>query len=315
MTYAPPKLIELGRYWVSQGGVNLGIVGDTAHQAKGVSYHLGKDQLASNAYSIQTARDKAGLSNAASAIDLGRLDDSLTEMYAFMRWFAQQCFDRKAAYRDVREVIFWSTTRNRVIGWSALAPNEWINDYGDLSHKTHGHISYFRDSEYRDKVAMFKAYPKFAAVPVPPGGDDMPDPSQYLPGYSATIKATSNVRESPATTGKLIRNITAPETWTDILGFVKGGADSDGACNTDQWLTRWHNGKWEYTSKCNITSGPTAPAAGPGTPIPPSAISCKPFTDPLVAQLATAELTGAQKEWDRQAAGATVQVKLLDRPK
>jgi len=45
MTYAPMTLLELAAYWKRQGGVNLGIVGDTEHQAKGVSYHLGKDQL------------------------------------------------------------------------------------------------------------------------------------------------------------------------------------------------------------------------------------------------------------------------------
>jgi hypothetical protein len=58
----------------------------------------------------------------------------------------------------VREVIFWSTVRNRVIGWSDTAPGIWINDYGDLSHKTHTHISFYRDSETRPKTQLFQPY-------------------------------------------------------------------------------------------------------------------------------------------------------------
>lgn len=171
MTFAPPTLKELMTYWVSQGGVNLGIVGDVAHMQKGTSYHLGKDDLADNAYSARLPRDKAGLSNAASAVDLGRLDGSLTALWKFSRWFAGECFEGNPAYRDVREVIFWSTTRERVIGWSATAPGQWINDYGDLSHKTHTHISFFRDSEFRKKTQLFVPY--FQTVPAGQG-DDMP---------------------------------------------------------------------------------------------------------------------------------------------
>jgi hypothetical protein len=165
VTFAPPTLRDLMAYYVSQGGVNLGIVGDTAHLEKGTSYHLGKDDLASTAYSIRTARDKAGLSYAASAVDLGRLDGTLTNLWAFSRWFAQQCMDREPGYRDVREVIFWSPIRERVIGWSDLAPTQWINDYGDLSHKTHTHISFYRDSEFRDKRPLFTPY--FPEVDLP----------------------------------------------------------------------------------------------------------------------------------------------------
>jgi hypothetical protein len=163
VTFNPPTLQELGRYWVAQGGVNLGVVGDASHVGGGTSYHLGKSQLTATAYSRQTARDKAGLSEAASAIDLGRLDGTLGNLYEFSRWFAGECMDHRTEYRDVREVIFWSTARDRVIGWSSLAPDQWINDYGDLSHKTHTHISFYRDSEFRAKVPLFAPYFKTGA--------------------------------------------------------------------------------------------------------------------------------------------------------
>src|SRR3989337_3473133 len=81
--YNPASLRALGAFWTGQGGVNLGVVGDTAHAAKGYSYHLGADQLAATAYSTKTARDRAGLSNAASAIDLGRLGGTLPDLPQF----------------------------------------------------------------------------------------------------------------------------------------------------------------------------------------------------------------------------------------
>ena len=158
MTTNPQTLRDLGAYWTAQGGVNLGVVGNAAHTS---GYHLGKDRIFATGgqgwsdYSVKLARDKAGLTNAASAIDLGKLDGSLAKLWEFSRWFAQQCMDGKPGYRDVREVIFWSPSRGRVIGWSSLAPTQWINDYGDLSHKNHSHISWLRDSEARDKRPTF----------------------------------------------------------------------------------------------------------------------------------------------------------------
>ena len=161
MSTAPATITALGAYWTAQGGVMLGIVGNRAHTS---GYHLGKDRIFGpngkgwNDYSVKEARDKRGLTNAAAAIDLGRLNGSLTGLWAFSRWFAQQCMDGKPGYGDVREVIFWSTARDRVIGWSATAPDRWINDYGDLSHKTHTHISFYRDSQARGKVELFAPY-------------------------------------------------------------------------------------------------------------------------------------------------------------
>jgi hypothetical protein len=156
MTYAPSTLTDLGRYWTSQGGVNLGIVGDTRH-TKG--YHLGRDRIYDGTgpgigdadYSVQLARDKAGLTNAASAIDLGRLNGSLTALWDFSAWLAGLCMKRDPACADIREVIFWDQKSGRVVGWSSKAPDRLIPDYGDSSHKTHTHISWFRDSENRSR--------------------------------------------------------------------------------------------------------------------------------------------------------------------
>jgi len=192
MTFAPPTIRTLAAYWVAQGGVNLGIVGDTAHLAKGTSYHLGKSNLLVGAYSARTARDKAGLTEAASALDLGRLGGSLLALRQFSLWFAKRCQANAAGTRDVREVIF-ALDGTHVVGWSREAGvnSAFISNYGDSSHLTHTHISFYRDSEFRSKLALFTPYPGFIAVPDTSTGDttvSYPVPSAPSTGFVAKGK-------------------------------------------------------------------------------------------------------------------------------
>lgn len=158
VTYAPDTIKALAAYWVGQGGVNLGIVGDTAHQELGTSYHLGQDDLAPGAYSAILPRDVAGLSRAASALDIGRLNGSLSRLYRFSEWLVSRCQDRAPVTGDVREVIWWSVANQRVQRWNYDNVVRWGEGQGDISHKTHTHISFFRDSEYRAKVDLFRPY-------------------------------------------------------------------------------------------------------------------------------------------------------------
>lgn len=152
MTYAPKTLIGLADYFEEHGGVNLGIVGDAAH-TKG--YHLGRDRLTLPDYSVKQPRDVAGLTNAASAIDLGRIHGSLQELYAFSRELVAACMAKAPGYRDVREVIY-SPDGRRVQRWSGVSGQiETGPGNGDASHLTHTHVSYFRDSEAREKVGLF----------------------------------------------------------------------------------------------------------------------------------------------------------------
>jgi hypothetical protein len=169
MTANPRTLQDLGAFWTSKGGVNLGVVGNQKHCA---GYHLGRDRIYSNCackpdgtcvpgkgsvdYSVQTARDKAGLSNSASAIDLGKLNGSLANLFRFSSWLARQCLDNAPGTSDIREVIY-SPDGKRVLGFKdGIA--FLIPDYGDRSHLTHTHISYYRDSEARDKRPLFERY-------------------------------------------------------------------------------------------------------------------------------------------------------------
>lgn len=264
MTYNPQTLRDLGAYWTKQGGVNLGVVGNTAHTR---GYHLGKDRIFDGSgpgigpvdYSVQTARDKAGLTDAASAIDLGRLDGSLGNLRAFSKWLVSRARANAPGTRDLREIIY-SPDGKTVLRWDRQRGYNSLPRPGeaDSSHLTHTHISFYRDSEGRDKRPIFAPY--FTPAPPPPPEDPpMPTLATYLPGQVAKVAnpGGANVRAEPKTSGALLRTIpgSGSESWV-VTGWAKGQA-VDGS---DLWLCRWASGRWEYTHKQNVASGPAAPA-------------------------------------------------------
>jgi hypothetical protein len=160
-TFAPPTLVALADLYVANGGVNLGIVGDTAHAALGTSYHLGKSQLRLDAYSRQLPRDKAGLSEAASAFDFGKLNGTLVGLQAFSRDLVARCQVGGPGFDDVREIIY-SPDGVAVRRWDnvdkVLRTGGDGTNQGDDSHRYHTHVSWFRDAEKRDHTTAFRPY-------------------------------------------------------------------------------------------------------------------------------------------------------------
>lgn len=170
MTFAPPTLraarallvdnLDMhpgtGSYPADLDPAEVGIVGDRPHVDGGVSYHLGEDDLdmSSNPYSVRTARDRAGLSDAASAVDIGEFRIT-TELGTFTHrdfavWLVRQCQANAPDTRDVREVIY-SPDGTRVLRYDrergyASAPRE---GEADTTHRTHNHASMYRDAEFR----------------------------------------------------------------------------------------------------------------------------------------------------------------------
>jgi hypothetical protein len=266
MSYAPKTMLDLQAYWRAQKGVSLGIVGDTRH-TKG--YHLGKDRIYDGAgpglgdadYSVKTTRDKRGLTNGAAGIDLGKLGGSYVNLRTFSKWLVARARANAPGTSMLREIIY-SPDGKTVLRWdrqrgyaSAPRPGE-----ADASHLTHTHLSFYRDTEAKDKRPIFAPY--FATAPVPPPEDQpMPSLSAYLPGYVAVLKGTSNVRTEPKLSATLLRTVPAgqTETWT-ITGFARGEKDTDGSCTTTDWACRYAGGRWEYTSRCNLTGDPKPPA-------------------------------------------------------
>jgi len=167
MTFAPPTLLaarrllldhldihDVGSWPADLDPAEVGIVGDTAHVATGTSYHLGKDQLRwSDAYSRRTARDIAGLSNAAAAVDVGQFS-IITARGTFTHrslavWMVAQCRANVPGTRDIREVIYSPDGVNvlhydRELGVASV-PHSHTPD----SHRWHDHFSCYRDAEFR----------------------------------------------------------------------------------------------------------------------------------------------------------------------
>lgn len=170
MTFAPPTLVTARAYLKGHDpdldNSEVGIVGGPSHVRQGTSYHLGKDQLimSKNPYSARTARDRAGLSNAASALDI---DDDLDELRALSTWLVDQCRASAPDTLDIREIIY-SPDGSLVLRWdrergvtSLPLPDS------DISHRTHTHIAYYRDSEFRDKVGLYQRFFEGGAVTSP----------------------------------------------------------------------------------------------------------------------------------------------------
>lgn len=156
MTFSPPKLLELRAFLAPHTGLsagNLGIVGDTAHAKRGVSYHLGRDQLTADAYSRKTARDRGGLTNAASAMDIGNHKD-LRRMSLDL---VAACRENAPGTSDIREVIY-SPDGKKVLRWDRERGFDSKPKRGeaDDSHLFHTHVSWYRDSEGSDKLRVFK---------------------------------------------------------------------------------------------------------------------------------------------------------------
>lgn len=151
MSYAPATLLQARTYLKSRTGLGdgaLGIVGDSLHT---YGYHLGADRLKAGDYSRQTARDRAGLTDAASALDIGSFG-RLRELTAFLVREA-----RAGHLGDVRELIGPGSDgrayrHDHLSGWKPERQSK------GNSHEWHLHVSFYRDSEHRSKVDMFRRY-------------------------------------------------------------------------------------------------------------------------------------------------------------
>jgi hypothetical protein len=131
--------------------LEAGIVGDTAHAAGGDSYHLGKDKVRArngrDRYSVdESARDQRGLSDYASAMDIGFFrvgtPRGTFDLYHFNAWLIALCKANDPDTADLREVIY-SPDGRTVRRWDRLGRRTT----GDSSHLTHTHLSEHRDAD------------------------------------------------------------------------------------------------------------------------------------------------------------------------
>jgi hypothetical protein len=164
-----------GIYPADLDPAEVGIVGDEDHRG---GYHCGEDRLnPSSDYSVvESPRDRTGLTGYASALDVGqfevRVAGKVHNLRTFSVWLVAQCKANTPDTRDIREVIY-SPDGRTVKRWDRLGRRT----SGDTSHRTHTHISVFRDATKagRDLTAVFRRYLTEIGVIE---GDDMATPQE-----------------------------------------------------------------------------------------------------------------------------------------
>jgi hypothetical protein len=240
MTFAPSPLKKAQAYLhdvTGLGWASLGIVGDSAHRG---GYHCGSDRVDADDYSVdESARDRQGLSGAASALDIG----SFNRLREFSKWLVAECKAGAEDTKDIREVIY-SPDGQTVRRWDRLG----IRSSGDSSHRFHTHISFFRDSEDRDKTAVFRRFFEGAPRPSVPSAPAKPstpttDWTQELIMSLPTIKDNS----APVGAKKLAQAALAAKGFPPANTFDSRGRP-DG---------KWGNGSKSATKSFQAANGLT----------------------------------------------------------
>ena len=218
MTYAPQTLLNARAYILDQTGLPsgaVGIVGDTSHT---YGYHLGKDRLPSGDYSTRTSRDQSGLTNAASALDIGNFGN-LWQLTEFLVAEA-----RNGRLPDVREVI-GPLRDGRAYRWDHLDGWTAVRRSAGDSHEWHIHCSYYRDSEHRDKTGPFRRYFEgVSEVPVPSG-----DPLLRLGSEGSDVRQLQAALNEAIDAGLAVDGDFGPATETAVKAYQRhAGLDDDG---------------------------------------------------------------------------------------
>jgi len=224
MTFKPATLGALETMLRKRGVVTLGVVGDANHKARKFSYHLGANDLAPGASSASLPRDKAGLSNAASAIDIGKAGGTIAGLRSMSLWLVGECLAGAPDAGDIREIIF-SADGQRVDRWDGRDGLPGVvregPGQGDNSHRTHTHVSFFRDSEARDKLSLFRRYFEEGTVKVTliKGEDWTPTRNQ------ATGKSNGVLRAVPDRAAPIVATVELGEVIRSIAEVKSGSGN------------------------------------------------------------------------------------------
>jgi hypothetical protein len=149
----------------------IGIVGDALHFG---GYHCGRDRVdpAQDYSVVESPRDKAGLSEYASALDVGQfravVAGTTHDLRSFSGWLFGECERGAPDTSDIREIIY-TLDGVTVRRWDRLRKRT----SGSNSHLTHTHISEFRDARGRNMPALMRRYLTHIGLIPDEGDDDM----------------------------------------------------------------------------------------------------------------------------------------------
>lgn len=139
----------------------VGIVGDDHHDG---GYHCGAAGVVRNAhgtitdYSVtESSRDRAGLDEHASALDIGwwaqTVGGKAHNLRTMSIWLVAQATAGAEHTGDIREIIY-SPDGKTVKRWDRLG----VRSGGDAGHLTHTHVSLFRDASGASVRALLRRY-------------------------------------------------------------------------------------------------------------------------------------------------------------
>lgn len=224
MSDAPADLRAARAYICAQSGLtarDVGIVGNAAHTW---GYHLGRDRIytippgrGDRDPSVRHARDRAGLTDDASALDIGWHD----RLPGLGRHLLAAVLDGKPDTGDVCELIAENADGSHLWGWSRSGGLSGSPRSTARYH--HLHVSYRRDSRSRDKTALYRAYyePEGTMRPIFGTG-------QRLRTFDAGTPYYADPGDS-----KALSTISDPHVVYEIAGELRKGDQQSGAA---EWL-------------------------------------------------------------------------------
>ena len=186
MTSAPSNLLAVRRLLLDQLGPHglasdaVGIVGDPAHRG---GYHCGTDRVVTDDYSVvESSRDRTGLTDYASALDVGSFALGSQNLRTFSTWCVAQCVAGAPDTLDLREIIY-SPDGTTVRRWDRLGKRTT----GDSSHRWHTHFSYHRDATKagRDLTPLFRRY--LTTIGLIEGNDMSAEAEQQIAAIHAQV--------------------------------------------------------------------------------------------------------------------------------
>ncbi|MDG4784364.1 hypothetical protein O7626_41120 [Micromonospora sp. WMMD1102] len=243
----------------------VGIIGDPNHRG---GYHCGRDRVDDDDYSVrESSRDRSGLTEAASALDIGQWSTTVAgkrhDLRSMSIWLVAQCKAGAADTRDIREVIY-SPDGDVVKRWDRLGKRS----SGDSSHRWHTHISYHRDATRagRDLTALFRRY--LTTIGLAAGEDD--DMFCQYGQRGAAVKLLQyrlhNLGHSPGDIDSTYGDKTAVALAAAVRAY--NGAVTDGRTYGPEQMI-YLDVMWSRKYGGGGQPGPAGPPGAPGPAGPP----------------------------------------------